>query len=376
MASYVPPRDPYELQVAAAAADALGRRDVGAFDDLVELGLSAPAAARVEGQLAAALGRRLPAEALLDARTVAGVAAACRAQPKVAPWSSRVTVRPAGDGLALAFVHPIGGNAFWYLDLCRKLGDDLGLYLLHARGLDVEEEPHRTIEQMAAAYAEELRAAAPAARWVLSGWSFGGLVAFETARRLAAAGAQAPLVALFDVGPQNQRIVPPSREAAWGLLIHALRLDRHALRLLALPERERVATTLELATSSRALPSDHAAAHVERMLELNLIHLEAAERFEPGGWDGDVLLFAATDRTGSDTADATDLGWGALVDGEVRVHPLPGTHFDALNRANLAEIAARLLAEIGRCGAVRPAATSSTVPAAPPPRGSARSGRA
>lgn len=345
MASYVPPRDAYELQVAVTAASATDRRDVGAFDDLVELGLSREAATRMAERLAARLGRRLSAEAVLAARTVAEVAAAYRACPKTGTWSSLVTIREARGQLPLVFVHPIGGNAFWYLNLCRKLEQDRGLYGFQARGLDLTEVPHRGIEEMAAAYAAELRAAVPHGPYVLAGWSFGGLVAFEVARQLAAAGEPVPLAVLFDVGPHDRGLVPATREAAWGLLVHALRLDRFALRLMALPERERAEEVAQLALRSHALPAGCGVAEVERMLELNLVHLEATERYEPGAYAGDLLVFASGDRAPG------GLGWEAVTSGAVRVHPLPGTHFDALNRTNHDEIAGRLRAETAGIGA-------------------------
>jgi thioesterase domain-containing protein len=346
VASYVPPRDAYELQVAVNAGQVLAAGDdIGAFDDLSELGLTRAAAGELSDRLAALLGRRVSPATILGARTVACIAAVCRSAPKRGRWSSLVTMRGGAPGAALVFVHPIGGNAFWYLGLCRKLGGGHELYALQARGLDLTEAPHRTIEEMAAAYVAELRVARPSGPYVVLGWSFGGFVAFEMTRLLVAED-EVPLVVLFDVHPRDLGAVQPTSEAAWRLLIHAVRLDRIAGELLACPAEERADEIVRRATQLRIVPEGFTAAEIERMAELNLVHLAAMARYEPAVQAQDVLVFASAERPFLPDHDAPELGWEAFTSGAVRVHPLAGSHFDALNRANHDAITQRLRAEL------------------------------
>ena len=59
---------------------------------------------------------------------------------------------------------------------------------------------------MAAAYLAALRTAQSAGPYLLGGWSFGGLVAYEMACHLTAQGHQVGLLALFDNGVHVQVI--------------------------------------------------------------------------------------------------------------------------------------------------------------------------
>ncbi len=275
MATYVPPRDAYELQVAVTAGRVLAREDVGVFDDLLEHGLSYEGASAIARHLDALVGRTLDGPSVLACRTVERIAARCRSSPKRGRWSSLVTLREPSAGVPLVFVHPIGGNAFWYLNLCRKLEPDQGVLALHARGLDLTEAPHEDVTSMARSYVRELQEAIPDGPYALAGWSFGGLVAFEMAQQLAARSERVALLTLFDVGPVDPGRTPATPEAALGLLVHALRLDRVAAALMELPAADRIVEMLRQARQRRIVPPDCTVAQIERMLWLNALHLAA-----------------------------------------------------------------------------------------------------
>src|SRR5207245_6694163 len=67
-----------------------------------------------------------------------------------------------------------------------------------ARGLDRQEPPHTSVEAMAAEYLRAVKAQQADGPYYLCGYSFGGLVAFEMARRLRESGDDVALVGLFD----------------------------------------------------------------------------------------------------------------------------------------------------------------------------------
>ncbi len=69
---------------------------------------------------------------------------------------------------------------------------------IQARGLAGKDRPHATVEAMAAEYLRAVKARQPDGPYNLCGYSFGGLVAFEMARRLRESGDEVALVGLFD----------------------------------------------------------------------------------------------------------------------------------------------------------------------------------
>jgi acetoacetyl-CoA synthetase len=82
------------------------------------------------------------------------------------------------------------------------------LYGLQARGVDGVEPPQQHVEDMAADYLERIRAVQPKGPYALVGYSLGGLVVYEMARRLHALGEKLALVGLIDtnVSPPNLSI--------------------------------------------------------------------------------------------------------------------------------------------------------------------------
>ena len=90
--------------------------------------------------------------------------------------------------------------------------------------------PHRSIEEMARAYVEEIRALRPHGPYFLAGYSGGGVVAFEMAQQLKALGEEVPLLVFFDTyHPQM-----PIRAVSLGRKLHAF-----AQRGPHIPERDR-----------------------------------------------------------------------------------------------------------------------------------------
>ena len=109
--------------------------------------------------------------------------------------------RPAGVAVAAGrppffCVHAIGGAVLCYRDLALGLGGEQPFYGIQAAGLEgghaVDDLP-----AMAARYAAAVEAAAPHGPYLLGGWSFGGVVAFEMAHQMQQRGRPVALVALL-----------------------------------------------------------------------------------------------------------------------------------------------------------------------------------
>ena len=85
-----------------------------------------------------------------------------------------------------------------FRDLSWGLHHDQPFFALQARGVDGTTSPHHSIEEMARAYVEEIRALRPRGPYLLAGYSGGGVVAFEMAQQLKALGEEVPLLVFFD----------------------------------------------------------------------------------------------------------------------------------------------------------------------------------
>ncbi|MYT22174.1 hypothetical protein GTW69_18055, partial [Streptomyces sp. SID7760] len=68
--------------------------------------------------------------------------------------------------------------------------------------------PDATVEELAAAHLKALRRVRPTGPYHLAGWSFGGLLAYEMAVQLRAAGQEVAILALLDTGYPESGHVP------------------------------------------------------------------------------------------------------------------------------------------------------------------------
>lgn len=116
-------------------------------------------------------------------------------------------------------MHAVGGTVYAYAPLAAHLADTFQVYGLQAAGLDEGTVPAASVDDMAAAYLDAIRAARPNGPYRLAGWSMGGLIAYEIARRLEALGEEVGQLVLLDAPfPTAGRIdadsEPESRLAA------------------------------------------------------------------------------------------------------------------------------------------------------------------
>lgn len=118
----------------------------------------------------------------------------CRA-PRYAPL---VPLKPGAGSPPVFFIHGVGGNVVEILPTARRMAYPGAVIGIRARGLARGEVPHSSVEAMATDYLKEIKVRQPNGPYYLCGYSFGGLVAFEIARRLSESGSEVGFVGLFD----------------------------------------------------------------------------------------------------------------------------------------------------------------------------------
>ncbi|GAB2789383.1 thioesterase domain-containing protein [Amycolatopsis magusensis] len=95
-----------------------------------------------------------------------------------------IPLRPAGAGTPLYCVHPASGSAYSYLPLVQRLEADRPVYGIEAPGFDDEDEEALTsVEELAELYLSAIAAERPGEPIALLGWSMGGVIGYEMARR-------------------------------------------------------------------------------------------------------------------------------------------------------------------------------------------------
>ncbi len=174
-------------------------RPIGVTDDFFDLGGHSLLAVRLAARIEERFGRSLALSDLLLGSTIEELAARIR-EPVgsrnglAADRSPRLGAGPAaGPRASDRRRRPLLSTTWPAASMGH--GAVLGL---QAAGFEGEAEPETDLVRMASRYVDALRAAHPVGPYILGGWSMGGIVAFEMARQLAAAGHDVPLVILID----------------------------------------------------------------------------------------------------------------------------------------------------------------------------------
>jgi acyl-coenzyme A synthetase/AMP-(fatty) acid ligase/thioesterase domain-containing protein/acyl carrier protein len=171
-------------------------------DDFFEVGGDSLKAITFTIELERALGVELSLTLINQAPKFARLCAALREQ-RTTRYVPLVLLKE-GDGSApVFFIHGVGGNVAELFQIARNLTYPGAVFGIQARGLARQQLPHTTVEAMATEYLREIKLRQPEGPYYLCGYSFGGLVAFEIARRLRAAGDEVGLVGLFDTLPNS-----------------------------------------------------------------------------------------------------------------------------------------------------------------------------
>jgi FkbM family methyltransferase len=322
----VEPRDTLELEIARIWEEVLDARPVGVTDSFFELGGHSILAVHLMERIRTRLGADLPLSSLFTRPTVEHLAGLLREQPTLRK-SPLVTLAAGDPGLQPLFlVHPAGGSVLAYLDLARRLGGH-PVHGFQSPGLEKGETPLDTVEGQAACYLEALRAVQPAGPYALAGWSFGGVVAYEMARRLTEAGEEVSLLAVLDTAPVTAGDAP--KLEPYRLLAPTMRqeLSLSSDDLAALREMDpqsQIETLVERARTAGHLPPGFGLEEARRTLEVFLANDRAARSYVPQPYPGSLTLFLASERPPGSIEEIVR-SWQELA-GEVRLELLPGGH--------------------------------------------------
>ncbi len=280
------------------------------------------------------------------------------------PWESLVAVQPAGTRPPVFAIHPAGGHILKYYELASHLGQDQPLYGLKARGMEDGLEPRNSIEEMAQAYLEEIRAVQPEGPDTLLGYSVGGYLAYEMAQQLVREGGPPPLLILIDTNATN---LPGLQQSLQGWRYLRYRLHKFAGKVAqglwavrGEPWRRKVALLCK-AQRHRIFVHDEVGQLYDEMLARENLDpvfkkVRESQRFAKNTYaiqpyPGQLVLISAVE-----TGKFIYYGWDELVRGRITVESVPGHHLNVLEGENLRWVAAAILKHLP------PASDPSPVP--------------
>jgi amino acid adenylation domain-containing protein len=344
---------PVEAEVAVMWAEILNRRPAPSDHFFLSGGHSMQAA-----RLIAAINHRfrtsLTLRDIFEHPTLAELAAAVQASGdadalEVAGAAGAVapllTLRQGTDGVPTVCVHPGSGLAGCYHALTAFLPAGHPVYGLQADWTGDGLGPYRRIQSISALYIDRLRVHGIPARMVLAGWSSGGLVAFEMAAQLTAAGQPPAALILLDSGLPAGGPGPASARDA-----HFLAGRFHGLsgltetQIADTPEDRRFGRILAALQSARMLPAAVTEPSFAAYCDFLFTFAAARLAYRPPAYPGSVLLIRAAQ--GDPAGESAFAAWKPIAPA-LRTCTVPGTHYEMMREPAVSQIA-RHIAEAAR----------------------------
>jgi amino acid adenylation domain-containing protein len=326
------PETPEEELVGRIWGDALGIKDINITDNFFEIGGHSLIAVQVMTHLEKESGIKLPLSILFEYPTIKKLAWLIKSKGKNQPWKSLVFIKPSGNKDPLYIVHGGGLNVLPFYAIAKQLDAEQPLYGIQAYGLNGKDEPHSTVEVMAAHYVDEILSQNPKGPYALAGYSFGGIIAYEMAKQLKKQGKQIKSLIMFDtyairsdhrdgfLKKMTNRFLTEIGKRFFDL---ELMITNPAI----LKRVKKNSLQKKLNKFKKRLPVKQQVRETEIMeiiKNIRKVHKEAGKNYIITPYDGAVHLFRAKTRTGYQK-DFKYFGWKPFVN-KIHIIEMEGEH--------------------------------------------------
>jgi hypothetical protein len=333
LGEYVAPRNRREEEIAAIWRELLPRARSGVRDRFEALGGDSLLAVRMLAEVEKRTGAAIAWHRFVGDGTIESLA---RELPAERPAEALVELRPGG-GAPLVCIPGHDGTLLGLARLAQECGGNLRVWAFDFQRLPAAD----SVAGLASHCVAELRRWQPQGPYRLLGVCFGGCVALEMARQLEAAGETVAKLALVDT------LNPAWRRGARPMAVNAARVQQWRWKLAAhhscLEQRGWAGKVAYLTGRVGAFWKNHRELTAARLglgrgagVKYRRLMLE----HQPGLWHGDALLVRVRGRR----LEAPDLGWRAVVKGELEMADLPFAAEGALAGDNARRLA-KLLEE-------------------------------
>jgi len=328
---FIAPRTSRELRLTRLWEQILNISPIGVNDNFFDLGGHSFLAVKLISSINKEFDSQLPLATLFQNATIAKIASLLRNKARPKKWSSLVSIQPRGSKTPIFCMHAAGGTVFRYTMLAHFIGYDRPFYGLQGKGIEPGYDPHKNIEEMAAAYVKEIQGVQPEGPYILAGWSSGGTTAFEMALLLEKSGQQVPLVIMMDT--------PAPFECSYetdDIKFLLERLPHQGIHLEDLEKQGSYEAKLSYIFEElkRARPlMDFDLAEGKRFLNVYKHHNKIMCDYKPlGQYTGKIIFFKANESIPYDSKMGEPIeGWKKFALAGIEVDKVPGNHFNILD---------------------------------------------
>lgn len=351
---------PFERELGQLVLDLSGvdLMGMGSGVTFAEVGIDSLLALRLFALIESKFGVSLPLATLINAPTISLLAKKVQEQAGEAAKTQELLVEMTSDVLdkKMFLIHAGEGGILFYKDFAEELRSVCSVYGLEAPWLMSEEVPAENMKEVAATYLSMIRKVQPEGPYMIAGFCYGGVVAFEMATQLKAAGESVSTLVLFDA---NNPMNAPIRYGAWKrflINLELIREKRFGEQVQIIAERatgkfranmndfKRMVKYRRGKVSEKITGKESIDKRVEEMREY---HERLFFEYKPQPYSGDMVLIEGMDREPM-YKYPEKLGWIPIIKGELRSYKVPAEHLTMLNYPSAIQVGEIVASEIAK----------------------------
>ncbi|OAX38735.1 atromentin synthetase [Rhizopogon vinicolor AM-OR11-026] len=248
-----------------------------------------------------------------------------------------VPLQLTGNKTPLFFVHPGGGDVLIYINLAKYFQNERPFYALRSRGFEPGHSVFTSVDEMATCYAAAVKRTQPTGPYALAGYSFGGVVAFEIAKRFEAMGDEVRFIGVVDTGPH---LVDHTFKVDWTYCVLTLCLfldivtkdvaDDLAPSLRPLSRKEQIEVIWKRSPPGRLLELQLTSDKLDHWVDIAYSILGCAKDYDPSGSAAALDIFVSFER--KDDWPTNGLKpWDAFSREQATYTVVPGLHHNILD---------------------------------------------
>ena len=297
-------------------------------DNFFDLGGNSLTAIKLFAQIEKIFQTNMPISAIFQAPSIEELAKILRQEKKISSLYSLVPIQPKGSRPVLFVIHWLA----YIRNLSCHLGEDQPIYGLHLGIGEVMRNRNELsltkIEDLAKHYIQEMRMLQPEGPYLLMGYSFGALVAYEIAQQLVAERQQVAFLGIVDT-----YLHWGEKLSTWQRAVNLFSLSPVKLAKIILQKiQEKIDETL---------------GNNKYLSELDLSSL--AKAYRPKPYSGKVHLFKALNPfLISYQPELPEVSWKKLVTANLEIHEIPGNHHSILQESHLKLLAEKLASHLAK----------------------------
>ncbi|KAJ5482339.1 Thioesterase [Penicillium sp. IBT 31633x] len=287
----------------------------------------------------------MPMITIMTNTTIRSLAAAVqklKASDLVSAYQPVVTLQPHGSKAPLWLFHPGVGEILVFLALAQHF-PDRPIYAMRPRGFNPGEETFQDLADLQAIYYDALKQIQPSGPYALAGYSYGGMVAFELAKKIEAAGDEVKFIGSFDLPPHIKHVM---RRLDWtGCLLHVAffcdlfsedRADELAPEICQLPKSEQLERVMAEANPVRKAELGITLASLDTWTEVTFSLANIGRNYDPSGTVSCMDVFFCDPLRGVAASREeyryTQLNrWEEFVSNDVKFHEVDGQHYTMIS---------------------------------------------